>query len=177
MNRRQFEIFLSVAVAATVGKVAVAQSIESNAFIQANISAAKIVKNDNRYVIDIAILATDIEQMFQKYAQERVGVDLSPPGTLEREIGRLVGSRIEMRDDNKRACTSKVEQSGEDPTNDEGVLVVQTFECTGSNIVYDATKLLEALGPRAWQVVTIIQGSAKRQLMINSNSPPVSLSE
>lgn len=177
MNRRQFEIFLSVAVAATVGKVAVAQSIESNAFIQANISAAKIIKNNNRYVIDIMMLATDIEQMFQNSSQERAGVDLSRPGVLEREIGRLVGSRIEMRDDNKRACTSKVEHSGEDPTNDEGVLVVLSFECMGSNIVYDATKLMEALGPRAWQVVTIIQGSAKRQVMINSHIPPVSLSD
>lgn len=173
---RRVGIFVAVAFAAMLGKISLAQSVESNAFIQANISAAKIVQNANRYEVDVSMLATDLEQMFQKGAGERVGVDLSQPGVLEREIGKFVASRIEVRDNNGVACSRKIERAGEDPTNDEGVLVVLGFECPSSNATYDATKFLAAAGPRAWQVVTIMHGDAKRQIMVNSESATVRLS-
>jgi hypothetical protein len=177
VSRRRVEIFLAAALAAMLGKIPLAQSVESDALVQTNISAARIVENNNRYVVDITIMATDIEQMFQKAASERVGVDLSQPGALEREIGKFVGDRVAMHDNNGVPCARKVEQAGEDPANDEGVLVVLSFECAGNSVVYDVAKLLATQGPRAWQVVTIIHGNAKRQAMVNGESPPVGLSD
>ncbi|HMK88205.1 MAG TPA: hypothetical protein VK446_01025 [Methylocystis sp.] len=178
MSRRRVGIFLFAMLVATSAKSASGQSLEPNTFIQSNISSAKIVANDDRrYVVDISILASDVEQMFQKSGGERVGIDLSRPGALEREIGKFVGNRVEMRANNGASCNSRVEQVGEDPTNDEGVLVQLSFECAGDDPTYDATKLLAAQGSRAWQVVTILRGDAKRQIMVNGESLPVRLSE
>ncbi len=177
MIRCRGAIFLAAALAATLAKTPLAQSIESNVFIQPNISAARIVEDKSRYVVDITISAIDIEQMFQKSGGERLRVDLSLPGAVEREIGKFVENRVVIRNNNGAACASKVEQAGEDPKNDEGVLVVLSFECAGADAIYDATKLLVTQGPRAWQVVIIIRGDTKRQVMVNGENSSVGLSE
>ena len=177
MIRCRGAIFLAAAFAATLVKTPSARSIEPNVFVQPNISAARIVENENRYVVDITISAADMEQMFQNSGGERLGVDLSQPGALEREIGKFVENRVTMRGKNGAVCARKVERAGEDPTNDEGVLVVLRFECEGADAIYDATKLLATQGPRAWQVVTIIRGDAKRRVMVNGENSSVGLSE
>jgi hypothetical protein len=110
---------------------------------------------------------------FKTQFNYKIYVDFTAPGILEIEIGRLLKRRIEMRERGGSACTSKVERSGEDPSNDEAVLVSLTFECATKDVVYDAQKLIAAHGPRAWQVVTIFQGDAQRQIMLNAESPPV----
>ena len=69
------------------------------------------------------MLATDVEQMFFKTRNEREEGDLNRPGALEREIGRLVAARVTMRDGGGGDCAKKIEKAGEDPANDEGVLV------------------------------------------------------
>lgn len=145
---------------------------EPKVYLQTDISAAKIVEVASGYAVDVTLLASDLEEMFIKSRAELRGVDLSAPGILEIEIGRYVAKRITMRDRDGNACASKVDRSGEDPANDEGVLVSLTFECAVKDVFYDASKFLAAHGPRAWQVVTIVQGNAQRQVMINAESPP-----
>ncbi len=75
-------------------------------------------------------------------------------------------------DSDGKACASKVERAGEDPSNDEGVRVVLTFDCPSRNVIHDAGKFLAAQGARAWQVVTILRGDAHRQVLVNAESPP-----
>ena len=74
-------------------------------------------------------------------------------------------------------CRGKVDKAGEDPTNDEGVLVSLVFDCKTSDVTYDARELLGALGARAWQVVTIVRGQQADQKMINADSPPIPLAK
>lgn len=174
MRRRQLKMILAVALAAMPAWGHAAQSVESNGLIQENISTAKITADGARYIIDISILATDLERMFAKTGIEREGVDLGHPGALEREIGGFVARRVTMRDASGAACATKVEHAGEDPGNDEGVLVELRFDCPSANASYDASKLLAVQSSRAWQVVTITRGAAKRQVMVNGDSPPVS---
>ncbi|MGO9430028.1 hypothetical protein [Rhodoblastus sp.] len=176
MIRCRVAISLAATLAAMLAKIPLAQSREPDVYIQTNISAASIVEYNNRFVVEVTILASDIEQMFQKSGDERVGVDLSQPGEVEREIGKFVEKRVAMRNNNGSACASKVEQAGEDPKNDEGVLVVLSFECAGADAIYDVTKLLMTQGPRAWQVVTILRGDTKRQVMVNAENSSVGLS-
>lgn len=154
-----------------------ARGAEPKAYLQTNISASKIVEAPGGFAVDVTILASDFEEMFQNTMAERRGVDLSGPGILEVEIGRFFVTRIVMRDREGHSCSSKVERAGEDPVNDEGVRVSLTFECTGREIFYDASKFLSAHGARAWQVVTITHGDTHRQVMINAESPapPVSI--
>ena len=115
--------------------------------------------------------------MFLTTRNERQEGDLNRPGALEREIGRLVAARVTMRDGDGGDCAKKIEKAGEDPANDEGVLVTLSFECARADASYDATKLLAAQSSRAWQVVTVMRGGTKRQLMINGESPPVAVTE
>ncbi len=176
MIRCRVAIFLAATLAALLAKIPFAQSREPDVFIQANISAATIVENNNRFVVEIRILATDIEQMFQKSRGERVGVDLSQPGALEREIGKFVENRVTATIADGRACAKKVERAGEDPTDDEGVRVVLSFVCEGDNIIYDATKLLTTQGRRALQFVTIIRGEEKRRVTLSGENSSVGLS-
>jgi hypothetical protein len=145
-------------------------------YLQANISAATIKEAPGGYVVNVTILASDFEEMFQNTAAERRGVDLSGPGILEVEIGRFFAKRIAMRDRDGNSCLSKVEQAGEDPSNDEGVRVSLTFQCANRDIFYDASKFLIAHGARAWQVVTVMLGDNHRQVMVNAESPPVPVS-
>ncbi len=177
MGRPQVKIFLTIALAAAFGQVPLAQGADSNGYVQENISTAKITADGNRYLVDIAMLATDVEQMFFKTRNEREEGDLNRPGALEREIGRLVAARVTMRDGGGGDCAKKIEKAGEDPANDEGVLVTLSFECARAGASYDATKLLTAQSSRAWQVVTVTRGATKRQLMVNGESPPVAVTD
>lgn len=148
---------------------------EPKIYLQTDISAAKVFETGNGYKVNVTLLASDLEEMFQKSRAEFRGVDLAAPGILEIEIGRFVSRRIEMRESGGSACASKVERSGEDPENDEVALVSLTFECATKDVVYDARKLLAAHGPRAWHIVTIFRGDAQRQIMLNAESPPALL--
>ncbi|MCX7899797.1 MAG: hypothetical protein N2444_06925 [Methylocystis sp.] len=146
---------------------------EPKSYIQKDISAAKIVENGDGYEVAVTILASDFEEMFQKSFNDRRGIDLSGPGILELEIGRFVAQRIAMRDRDGKLCPNKVERAGEDPANDEAVLVSLTFACASHDAAYDASKFLAAQSARAWQVVTIHHGKAHKQVMVNAESPPV----
>jgi len=177
MSRRRIEILLATALAATLAELPSAPGAESTGFIQDNISTAKIVANGARYVVDISMMATDVEEMFLKTRKEHEDVDLNQPGALEREIGKFVAGRVTMRDGGGADCVKKVEKAGEDPSNDEGVLVELSFDCASADASYDASKLLATQSSRAWQVVTITRGEAKRQVMLNGDSPPVPTAE
>lgn len=160
-------------VAATALPVAFgAAAAEPTVYLQPNISGAKIVETREGYAVDVNILASDFEQMFQNTANERRGVDLSGPGILEVEIGRFFARRIVLRGRDGKDCAARVERSGEDPANDEAVLVSLKFDCATHDVLYDPSRLLAAHGPRAWQVVTIFHGASHRQVMLNVESPP-----
>lgn len=175
---RRLRLIRTVATAlAVAGATLSAAAREVASYLQKDISAAKIVENGRGYAVDVSILASDFEEMFQKSFSERRGVDLSGPGALELEIGRFVANRIAMRGRDGTPCSIKVERAGEDPANDEGVLVSLTFECANHDAVYDASNLLAAQNSRAWQVVTISRGDTQRQVMINAESPPVRVGE
>lgn len=177
MRRRWVEIFLAVALAATLAKIPSARGVESNGFIQDNISTSRIIANGAHYSVDISMLATDVEEMFLKTRKEHEDVDLNQPAALEREIGKFIAGRVTMRDSRGADCVEKVEKAGEDPSNDEGVFVVLSFDCASADTSYDASKLLATQSSRAWQVVTIMRGGARRQVMINGESPPVAISD
>lgn len=144
-----------------------------------DISTGKITPQPNRvYVVDVGFLATDLERMFQDTMDERAGVDLSPPGVLEEEIGKFVSKRVAMRDEAGRACLSKVAKSGEDPTNQDSALVVMRFDCSGTNgkVFYDATKLLAAQGSKGKHLVTLL-GENAGETMLYPQNPPLDLSQ
>ena len=154
-----------------------ASAEEAKSYLQKDISAAKIDETSDGYTVDITILASDFEEMFQKAFNDRRGVDLSAPGILELEIGRFVAQRTAMHERDGKLCPNKVERAGEDPTNDEAVRVSLTFACANHDATYDASKFLAARSARAWQVVTINHGGAHRQVMINAESPPTSVAQ
>ncbi len=84
-----------------------------------------------------------------------------------------MSKRLTIRDRDGNSCPTRVEKSGEDPDNDEGVLVTLAVDCGREGASYDARAFLAAAGSRAWQVVTVGRGPASRQVMINAESPPV----
>lgn len=144
-----------------------------------DISTGKIAPQPDRvYVVDVGFLATDLERMFQETMDERSGVDLSPPGVLEEEIGKFVAKRVAMRDESGRACLAKVEKSGEDPTNQDSALIVMRFDCagTGGKVLYDATKLLAAQGSKGKHLVTLL-GENAGETMLYPQNPPLDLSQ
>jgi len=144
-----------------------------------DISTGKIAPQANRvYLVDVGFLATDLERMFQATMDERSGVDLSPPGVLEEEIGKFVARRVAMRDETGRACMSRVEKSGEDPTNQDSALVVMRFDCSGTSgkVLYDATKLLAAQGSKGKHLVTLL-GENAGETMLYPQNPPLDLSQ
>jgi hypothetical protein len=145
----------------------------------ADISTAKIVgKPDKVYVVDEGFLATDLERMFQDSMSERAGVDLSPPGVLETEIGKFVKQRVAMRDEAGRVCAGHVEKSGEDPANADSAIVVLRFDCAGGGekIFYDATRLLAAQGSRGKHLVTL-EGANAGETMLYPADPPLDLAK
>lgn len=142
-----------------------------------DISTGKIEPQADRvYRVDVGFLATDLERMFQETMNERSSVDLSPPGVLEEEIGKFAQRRVAMRDESGRACVSKIEKSGEDPTNQDSALIVLKYDCgaTTGKIFYDATKLLEAQGTKGKHLVTLI-GDNAGETMLYPQNPPLDL--
>lgn len=145
----------------------------------ADISTGKIVpQNDRVYRVEIGFLATDLERIFSETMAERSGVDLSQPGVLETEIGRLIQRRVSMRDAENRVCASHVEYAGEDPTNADSALVTLRFDCANApgNIFYDQTKLLQAQGPKGKHLVTL-EGPNAGQTMLYPADAALDLSK
>jgi hydrogenase/urease accessory protein HupE len=145
-----------------------------------DISTGKITpKGERVYVVDVGFLATDLERMFQDTMDERSGVDLSPPGVLEEEIGKFVARRVAMRDETGRACMAKVEKSGEDPTNQDSALIVMRFDCTGTTgkIFYDPTKLLAAQGSKGKHLISLIGTANAGETMRYPQDPPLDLAQ
>ncbi|MBI1866911.1 MAG: HupE/UreJ family protein [Methylocystis sp.] len=146
----------------------------------ADISTGKVVAQKERvYRVDVGFLATDLERMFSETMAERSGVDLSPPGVLETEIGKFVQRRVTMQDADGHACSGHVEKAGEDPTNADSALVVLRFDCaaTGGQIFYNPAKLLAAQGPRGKHLVTVGDGPDAGQTMLYPGDPPLDLSK
>lgn len=144
-----------------------------------DISTGKIAPQAGRvYMVDVGFLATDLERMFQDTMDERMGVDLSPPGVLEAEIGKFVAKRVAMRDESGRACLSSVTKSGEDPTNQDSALIVMRFDCasTTGKVFYDATRLLAAQGSKGKHLVTLL-GENGGETMLYPQNPPLDLTQ
>ncbi|WP_457795768.1 HupE/UreJ family protein [Methylocystis sp. S23] len=144
-----------------------------------DISTGKIAPQANRiYLVDVGFLATDLERMFQETMDDRAGVDLSPPGVLEEEIGKFVARRVAMRDETGRACMAKVEKAGEDPTNQDSALIVMRFDCSGAagKVFYDATRLLAAQGSKGKHLVTLL-GENAGETMLYPQNPPLDLAQ
>lgn len=144
-----------------------------------DISTGKIAPQAGKiYVVDVGFLATDLERMFQETMDERAGVDLSPPGALESEIGKFVAKRVAMRDETGRACVGDVEKSGEDPTNQDSALIVMRFDCSGATgkIYYDPTKLLATQGSKGKHLVTLL-GENAGEAMRYPQDPPLDLAQ
>ena len=142
-----------------------------------DISTARLAPKDGGWIVDVGFLATDLERMFSETMMERAGVDLSPPGALEAEIGKFVAKRVVMRDAAGRACLGKVEHAGEDPANQDSALVVLRFSCPGPLTVYDATKLLAAQGSRGRELVTVTGGDNPGEIMLDGKNPPLDLTK
>ncbi len=146
----------------------------------ADISTGKIVaQKDRAYRVDIGFLATDLERIFSETMSERSGADVSQPGVLETEIGRLVQRRVSMEDAEGHACASHVNYAGEDQTNADSALVTLSFDCSNvpGNIFYNATKLLKAQGPKGKHLVTVGDGPDAGQTMLYPSDPPLDLSK
>jgi hydrogenase/urease accessory protein HupE len=172
--RRRLIAFVLFCVGASLGLAGPASAHTPD------ISTGKIAPQGERvYVLDVGFLATDLERMFQDTMDERSGVDLSPPGVLEEEIGKFVGKRVAMRDETGRACMAKVEKAGEDPTNQDSALVVVRFDCTGTTgkIFYDPTKLLAAQGSKGKHLVSLIGTPNAGETMRYPQDPPLDLAQ
>ena len=143
----------------------------------ADISTAKLVQAGAVWTVDVGFLATDLERMFSETMAERPGVDLSQPGVLEAEIGKFVQRRVGMHDAQGRTCSGKVIKAGEDPTNQDSALIVLTFSCAGNFTIWDATKLLQAQGPRGKQLLTLKSETNSGEIMLDGQSPPLDLTK
>lgn len=124
----------------------------------ADISSGRIVPEAGRqYRVDVGVLGTDVERMFQESQSERADVDLSPPGVLETEIGKFIQRRVALRNEEGKACASRVESVGEDPTNPYDAKIVLRLDCADvpGQIFYDPGKLLAAQGARGKHLVSI----------------------
>jgi hydrogenase/urease accessory protein HupE len=142
----------------------------------ADISTGKIVaEKDRAYSVDIGFLATDLERIFSQTMSERSGAELSQPGVLETELGRLVQRRVSMRDAEGRACASRVDFAGEDKSNADSALITLRFDCSQvpGNLFYDASKLLATQGPKGKHLVTVGDG----QTMLYPADPALDLSK
>jgi hydrogenase/urease accessory protein HupE len=146
----------------------------------ADISTGKIdVRKDGVYVVDVGFLATDLERMFRDTMPERPDANLAEQGVLETEIGKFVQRRVSMRNAAGRSCASRVEKSGEDPTNQDSALIVLRFDCAGvpGQTYYDATKLLAAQGSKGKHLVTLVGTDNAGEIMLYPTDPALDLSK
>ncbi len=124
----------------------------------ADISSGRIVPEaDDQYRVDVGVLGTDVERMFQETQSERADVDLSPPSVLEQEIGKFIERRVQLRNAEGELCKSRVGSVGEDPTNPYDAKIVLRFDCRGvpGQIFYDPGRLLRTQGARGKHLVSI----------------------
>jgi hypothetical protein len=176
MRRRSAYFLLAIFPIALIGARSTGAR-EQQVFVQRDISAARIVETSSGCVVDLTLLAADMEEMFQSSMDERRGIDLSAPGVLEEEIGKFVARRVSVRGRDGNACRQRIDRSGEDPKNDEGVLVSLVFECSGRAATYDAGKFIDAHSRRASQIINISQGNSHRQMTLNAEHPTAVLSD
>ena len=127
-----------------------------------DISTAKIEAKDKGFVVDVGFLATDLERMFQESMGERKDVDLAQPGASRRRSANSFSAASQCANAAGKACPGAVEHAGEDPTNQDSALVVLRFDCEGL-VAFDATKLLQAQGPRGKELVTLLSGPNGRR--------------
>ncbi|MBM3575215.1 MAG: hypothetical protein FJX39_05770 [Alphaproteobacteria bacterium] len=146
---------------------------ENKIFVQENISAASFTKEGGDNFIRLQFLATDIEEIFQKTMKERIGVDLMRSGALENQIGEMVLKRIILSNKEGQACEKSLIKLGEDPSNDELVLIEIKFQCASDNFVYDPRALLSTHSHRSWQIILVHEGNAAKEYFVNSESAPV----
>ncbi|CAN2534424.1 hypothetical+protein [Methylocapsa aurea] len=145
----------------------------------ADISTVKIApEKDGIYRIDVGFLATDLERIFRATMDERAGVDVSQPGVLETEIGKLIQRRVALQDAEGHACSSRVDYAGEDPSNADSALVKLRFDCANvpGQIFYDPKKLLAAAGAKGKHLVTLT-GPNAGETMLYPADPPLDLSK
>lgn len=109
---------------------------------------------------------------------ERAGVDVSQPGVLETEIGKLIQRRVALQDAEGHACSSRVDYAGEDPSNADSALVKLRFDCANvpGQIFYDPKKLLAAAGAKGKHLVTLT-GPNAGETMLYPADPPLDLSK
>ena len=146
---------------------------ENKIFVQENISAASFTKEGRDNIIRLQFLATDIEEIFQKTMKERIGVDLMRSGALENQIGEMVLKRIILSNKEGQGCEKSLIKSGEDPSNDELVIIEIKFQCASDNFVYDPRELLSTHSHRSWQIILVHEGNAAKEYFVNSESAPV----
>jgi hypothetical protein len=144
-----------------------------------DVSIAKLSTIDGAYLAEISLLATDLERMFQETMDERAGVDLSPPGALETEIGKFVQRRVAIRDSTGRNCASVVLKAGEDPIRSYGATVVLRFKCEkiGGKLVYDASKFLSAHGTKSKQLIVITRGLKTTEATLIPETPLLNIAQ
>lgn len=145
----------------------------------ADISTGKISEKERVYRVEVGFLATDLEKMFSDSMAERSGVDLSPPGVLETEIGKFVQRRVFLEGADGRACPSTVESAGEDPTNADSALVHLRFDCrnVAGSVFYNVTKLLQAAGPRGKHHTFVGEGADAGQTVLDASDARIDLSQ
>ncbi|MEF3367797.1 HupE/UreJ family protein [Methylocystis sp. 9N] len=133
----------------------------------ADISSGRVVpEGEGQYRVDVGVLGTDVERMFQETQSERAGVDLSPPGVLEQEIGKFIERRVQLRNAEGELCKSSIISVGEDPTNPYDAKIVLRFDCKGvaGQIFYDPGRLLRTQGPRGRHLLGIGEAPDQAQL-------------
>jgi hypothetical protein len=148
---------------------------EIKVFVRENISSANFVKIGADNVLYLRFLATDIEEIFQKTMKERIGIDLMRNGALENQIGAMVLKRIFLSSDKGQACEKALIKSGEDPSNDELVLIEIKFQCESLNFIYDPRELLTTHSQRSWQIIIVSEGSDQKEYFVSSESPPLNI--
>ncbi|MDJ0448919.1 HupE/UreJ family protein [Methylocystis sp. JR02] len=133
----------------------------------ADISSARVVpEGESKFRVDVGVLGTDIERMFQETQAERAGVDLSPPGVLEQEIGKFIQSRVSLQNEGGVTCKSEVGSVGEDPTNPYDAKIVLHVDCAEApgQIFYHPEKLLAAQGARGKHLFSVGEKKESDQL-------------
>ena len=95
--------------------------------------------------------------------KERIGIDLMRNGALENQIGAMVLKRIFLSSDKSQACEKALIKSGEDPSNDELVLIEIKFQCESLNFIYDPRELLTTHSQRSWQIIIVSEGSDQKE--------------
>ncbi|MFM8647911.1 MAG: hypothetical protein ACKOB7_09090, partial [Methylocystis sp.] len=85
----------------------------------------------------------------------------------------MVLKRIILSNKEGQACEKSLIKLGEDPSNDELVLIEIKFQCASDNFTYDPRELLSTHSYRSWQIILVHEGNAAKEYFVNSESAPV----